>query len=452
MSIGILTKEEFIATLQHYLSASGPIQSAELLRGRKRQLETVEEAFASPGRNVFIYGDRGVGKTSLAQTAAHQHQSSDRDPIIVACDASTTFSNMVQSIANKILANPLGSNMRSTTKLKAGVPSVVSAEREMTSDRGGNTPLVTDINSAVLLLKHLSDGRRDKTVVVVDEFDLIRNEDDKVSIANLLKQVGDQKIDIQFIFCGIGKSLDTLLGAHGSAHRYIQEVKLEPLVYGPRLEIIEASASAFGVDIETRIKTRIAAVSDGFPHYVHLVCEKLYWEMFRDPQPCPAVTLEHYRNAIRSAIEAAQQRHRKAYEKATMKEAGDYEEILWAAANHSDLFQNNDVIYASYQKIMEMRGKQPVERAKFTPKLSSLKSPSCGRILTSPRRNWTEFQENMIRGYVRLRAEDQGIELAQECVPSKETSEVWMSKMESKTPRSTFRSKIPPGVFIRRKR
>jgi len=159
---------------------------------------------ASPGRNVFIYGDRGVGKTSLAQTAAHQHQSSDRDPIIVACDASTTFSNMVQSIANKILANPLGSNMRSTTKLKAGVPSVVSAEREMTSDRGGNTPLVTDINSAVLLLKHLSDGRRDKTVVVVDEFDLIRNEDDKVSIANLLKQVGDQKIDIQFIFCGIG--------------------------------------------------------------------------------------------------------------------------------------------------------------------------------------------------------------------------------------------------------
>ncbi|MGE5698886.1 MAG: hypothetical protein ACM31N_02320, partial [Deltaproteobacteria bacterium] len=177
-----------------------------------------------------------------------------------------------------------------------------------------------------------------------------------------------------------------------------------------------------------------------------------YWEMFRDPQPCPAVTLEHYRNAIRSAIEAAQQRHRKAYEKATMKEAGDYEEILWAAANHSDLFQNNDVIYASYQKIMEMRGKQPVERAKFTPKLSSLKSPSCGRILTSPRRNWTEFQENMIRGYVRLRAEDQGIELAQECVPSKETSEVWMSKMESKTPRSTFGSRIPPGVFIRRKR
>lgn len=443
MAIGNLTKDEFVSTLQHYLSPSGPIQSAELLRGRKKQMDTIEEAFAAPGRNVFIYGDRGVGKTSLAQTAAHQHQSSDRDPVIIACDAGTTFATMVQSIANKVLANPLGSNMKSTTKLKAGVPSIVSAERETTSDRGGNAPLITDINSAVLLLKHLSDGRRGETVVLVDEFDLIRNEEDKASIANLLKQVGDQKIDIRFIFCGIGKSLDTLLGAHGSAHRYIQEVKLDPLVFGPRFEIIETSAAAFGVDIDARIKTRIAAVSDGFPHYVHLVCEKVYWEMFRDSQPCPAVTLEHYKNAIRSAIESAELRHRKAYAKATMKEAGDYEEILWAAANHSDLFQNNDVIYESYQKIAESRGKQPLERTVFAKRLSGLKSPSCGRILTSPRQKWTEFQENMIRGYVRLRAEDQGVELAQECAPSRETTETWMRTMETKTRTKPFTSTPP---------
>ena len=35
-----------------------------------------------PGKHIFIYGDRGVGKTSLAQTAAFLQQSADSSPIL----------------------------------------------------------------------------------------------------------------------------------------------------------------------------------------------------------------------------------------------------------------------------------------------------------------------------------------------------------------------------------
>jgi hypothetical protein len=444
MSISNLTKDEFVARLQHYLSPSGPIQSTELLRGRQKQLDTIEEALASPGRNVFICGDRGVGKTSLAQTAASRHQASGKNPVMIACDANTSFFSIIHAIAQTIHANPLGGSNISTSKFKIDVR-VLSYEKQTTNDDGGIPP-VTDINSAVLLLKHLSDGQQGRTLVVVDEFDLMKKEEDKVNFANLLKQVGDQRVNIQFIFCGIGKSLDDLLGAHGSAHRYIQEIELKRLIFDPRYEIIDASAIALGINIGSRMRTRIAAISDGFPHYIHLVCEKLFWELFRDPKPCTDVSLDHYKEAIRSAIEAVQPELRKTYDKATLKDVDDYEEVLWAVANHSDLFQHNDAIYDSYLGIMKERGKDPVERTKFTAKLTSLKSSSFGRILVSKKRNWTEFRETVVRGYVRLRAEDQGVELAQDCTTSTKTNEVWMKKTSKPVPTGMYR-----GAFYRRK-
>src|SRR5580658_6640728 len=57
---------------------------------------------------------------------------------------------------------------------------------------------------------------------------------------------------------------------------------------------------------------------------------------------------------------------------------------------------------------------EPMERTAFTGKLQTLKSKSCGLILASDRRTFNRFRENILRGYVRLRAEDHGLELARD--------------------------------------
>lgn len=57
-----------IATrLNEVLTLSVRVRTPEKLFGWEKQLETIQLALHSPGRHVFIYGDRGVGKTSLAQ-------------------------------------------------------------------------------------------------------------------------------------------------------------------------------------------------------------------------------------------------------------------------------------------------------------------------------------------------------------------------------------------------
>jgi|ERR1017187_2153403 replication-associated recombination protein RarA len=74
--IKTLNREDFANLLHANLSPTSPIQSQEHLFGRSKQLQLIEQALCAPGRSIFIYGDRGVGKTSLAQTVAYSHQGS----------------------------------------------------------------------------------------------------------------------------------------------------------------------------------------------------------------------------------------------------------------------------------------------------------------------------------------------------------------------------------------
>ncbi|MEQ9151060.1 MAG: hypothetical protein RLO06_06170, partial [Parvibaculum sp.] len=64
---------------------SQPVKERELLYGRDRQVERTLESLDTPGRSVFMFGERGVGKTSLAQTSAYLFNSSDSDPILISC-------------------------------------------------------------------------------------------------------------------------------------------------------------------------------------------------------------------------------------------------------------------------------------------------------------------------------------------------------------------------------
>ena len=420
MSIPGITKDNFLRVLHEALSPSGPIQSIEHLFGREAQMREIDKALFSPGRQVFVYGDRGVGKTSLAQTAAFAHQSAEAEPLILGCSRNTTFYDLIETIARKILGLAPATKRSSTrsAKLRAIVLEVGAEEKREHTD----LPKISTFSAAVELLAELASRYPSKTLVVVDEFDVLR-ETEKELFADLIKQLGDQKLPVQFIICGIGESLDNLLGAHASCFRYVEGVPVPRLRFDARLEIIENSSAALAVTIPEPIRFRIASISDGFPHYVHLICEKLYWKLFEDDVPVNAATRDHYLAAIRDATKGIQQQLRRAYDKATMKDNDENQFVLWAAADHANLARHREDIFRSYVSIMEYLREKPLDQTDFYRQLATLKAPSCGCILKSQSResrNWYLFTESIIRGYVRLRAEENGIALATEHTGSDE--------------------------------
>src|SRR5881296_2717329 len=100
MSIPNITEDDLRKVLAENLTPSDTIRTPERLFGRDKNLRTIDRALNSPGRQIFIYGDRGVGKTSLALTAAYLHTHSEAAPIHVMCGTTSTFSQVMHAIGN----------------------------------------------------------------------------------------------------------------------------------------------------------------------------------------------------------------------------------------------------------------------------------------------------------------------------------------------------------------
>lgn len=99
MAIQGYDRHQFGEKLNSLVFPSQPIDSIEHLFGRTKELDRIEKALYAPGRHVFVYGDRGVGKSSLAATAANQYQSSDSKYIDVSCAPDATLKSIIVSIA-----------------------------------------------------------------------------------------------------------------------------------------------------------------------------------------------------------------------------------------------------------------------------------------------------------------------------------------------------------------
>ena len=416
MAVGTYMEDDFGRKLNSVLSPSRPIQSVEYLKGREEQLDTIKQALFAPGRHVFICGDRGVGKSSLAATAAHQYQSADNQPIFVSGSPDATFRTIVANIANRALGRSRVEAIKTHSSrsfewrgLKWGAGVEISTLDIATQ--------IQSVGDAVELLRQVAGQYADKPIVVLDEFDTIPEQVERSKFAALLKQVGDQDVNLKFIFTGIGSSLDELLGAHQSAYRQLETVPLLKLTWEARREIVVRAAEAFDLDVDDNVNWRIAAVSDGYPHYVHLIAEKMLWEAFTDENPVDTLGRDHYQMGLRRAIGSISAELKKPYEQAVISREEGYAAVVWSTADGEDLLRPLEEMYEAYKVIVQKLGNgNELDRARFGEYVRKLKGEPYGQILeqVKGRKGWYTYREKMLRGFVRMQAEANGIQLVGE--------------------------------------
>jgi len=406
-----ITEEEFGRILGEVFSPARAITSIEFLKGRQTNLKEISRAFTSPGRHAFVYGDRGVGKTSLALTSAQIHQSSDANPICVSCDSETTLFTLIKNVATTALARQTFQVERiiSTAGFSFNFFSG-SKQKEIMS---GMPPEIESMNECVDVIRMLPYFHSRSPVVVIDEFDRIKNKKTRRQFAEFLKKVSDSQCDSKFIICGIATTLDELIDEHLSVARNLASIELKRLSHDGRWEIIDDAAARIGVKISKDMNVRIGQISDGFPHYIHLIGEKLLWAIYDDPELVTTARKRHFDNGVAAAVKEAEALPRVAYQKATEKYTDDYKEVLWALADGPHLRrQTTDTFTKSYLPIMSRRdGRTVLDKAKFSNRLNRLKTESHGKILTASGQGWYEYTDNIVRGYVRLKAQQENVEI-----------------------------------------
>jgi Cdc6-like AAA superfamily ATPase len=178
MTISGFSKDAFGLRLNEVVFPSRPIRSVQHLMGRNDELEIIDQALYQAGRHIFIFGDRGVGKSSLGATAAYQYQSSDAEPIFVSGSIDDTFKTIVANIANQAL----GRSKLEITKRQENVglewrglkwsSGVEISAMEIASQ-------IQSVGDATELLKQVAAKHSEKPIVVIDEFDAIQNVDER---------------------------------------------------------------------------------------------------------------------------------------------------------------------------------------------------------------------------------------------------------------------------------
>ena len=422
--IKVHNETEFVNILKENIKPAQPIESADLLQGRAPILRDISRTLASPGMHVFVYGERGVGKTSIALTAARAATSGTIP--YVGCDENTTVFSLVHDICETLLDQKLlrrGTDLSGTAGLNVGL---FKAEASLKGSPGFQIPReLVSINQATNLLEEAARQRTNEHIVVIDEMDRTINPDFHKGFADLLKRIHDRRVSIRFIMCGVGKNLDAIIGSHLSASRAIAPFEISRISHDARWQIVEHAANKLGFAVGREHIIRMSQISDGYPYYVHLIAQFLFWEIFDHREESTSSSSEDFQNAVAKALEKSEAPLRRAYNFAIQKTTNstDYEEALWAVAEGTYFErQIKDIYEKSYLNIFEQRRsqipftkregdftKESLDISAFRRRLYSLCSAKHGSILEKKPNSWYAFKENVIRGYVRLAAQRRDI-------------------------------------------
>ena len=169
-----------------------PIQSIGLFFGRQKEIQKIIEQINTPGQHSLLYGDRGVGKSSLANIATELLISRliKGQLFQKRCDSKDTFLSILEEPLAKC---GIELTLETTTNShkqggRAGLK-VPIAEAGINSERKTTQTFVPKEITPSTAAKLLADL---EGLLYIDEADRIKNSEDKILIAELIKLLSDK--------------------------------------------------------------------------------------------------------------------------------------------------------------------------------------------------------------------------------------------------------------------
>ena len=376
---------------------AAPIDQRALFAGRTEQVRQVVDCIGQPGQHAVIYGERGVGKTSLANVLHEFLQPVGNHWLVVRtnCDSADDFS----STWRKVLAE-------------------IDLRRETAGTGLRPASQTQDVQASELLPEPIrpNDIRRllirldAHAIIILDEFDRLPREAVPL-VADTIKTLSDTATPATLILVGVADSVDELVIEHASIERAIVQVRMPRMSADELVEIVLRGLGSVEMAIERPALELVASLSQGLPHYTHLLglhAARQAIDMRR-----PQVTRDDVRAAISSAVHRAQESIQFAHHTATLSPRPDnlYKQVLLACAlapsDERGFFAAADV-RTPMAAIMKRR----YEISAFSQHLNNFCDPSRGAILqrTGTRRRYRfRFSNPLMQPYVIMRGLDSNL-------------------------------------------
>lgn len=276
---------------------SAPIAVAELFAGRQEQAAKIVDAIGERGRHVILYGERGVGKSSMAQIIPYFIPRGPQQirHIRVQAFPGDTFSVVARRIFQKIHIEGDFGEGHKAYNASDFYPDNVTIDHflaEMSYFRESEIP-----------------------IIVIDEFNEIDDSSTSVIMSNIIKALSDSGSNVTILIVGVADSVTDLIAGHESIERCAEQIHMPRMPVAERREVLAKRLAQLGMTISGDAKWKIINLSKGLPAYVHSLGKFGVFSALSSHRL--NVTELDVDSAIAQVIGSAQQTLKDAYEAAT---------------------------------------------------------------------------------------------------------------------------------------
>ncbi len=281
----------------------------ELYAGRSSEAHRLMEAVRDPAKHILLYGERGIGKTSISNIFWTKHDKFHQPIIVVRVQAYPLddFSSLWLRVLEEldIVAKQYCKELQSDFKYVS--PDIV--RREFQKLRRNLIP-----------------------IIIIDEFDQLRAEEARELTANLLKSLHDNGINVTILLIGVADNVEELIANHRSLRRVLSLVKLERMSGLDLNEILDRRLQLTPLSLTGEARSAIVGLSCGLPYYVQTLGKFAAQNAIRDHRI--RVRLEDLNAAIEKFLIESGESFSEAYQKATeSRQVGNiFEEVILASA------------------------------------------------------------------------------------------------------------------------
>jgi energy-coupling factor transporter ATP-binding protein EcfA2 len=379
-------------------SPAAPIDERDLFAGRGTQIRKMLEAVNERGKHAVLFGERGVGKTSLAKVFSAMFPRTFRSILAVReqVDPSDDFSSIWRKVFKDLHVRMANADADAQyTPLAKEYPGVIQPDdvrREFQEIFGTN----------------------DIPIIVIDEFDKSReSQDGKIHelMANTIKHLSDYSVNATIILVGVADDINDLIGEHPSITRCLEQIPMPRMQQDEIRQILDSRVGRLGMKMHGDAYFKVVELSRGLPSYAHLL--GLYATQSAIERRSLAIVETDVDAAIARALEKSQESTQADYNHAVHSNRSDglHRQVLLACAlakpDERGLFSPNSVC-APLSDIL----RRPVTIANFQQHLQMFITEERGSVLVRKGRERAykfRFRDPMMQPYVIMKGIDEGL-------------------------------------------
>lgn len=223
-----------------------PIDEVALFAGRQSQIQKLRDTLSSKGRHAVVFGERGVGKTSLVSIFHLGHAKTSRiHRVYVQCNKHDEFSHIWAKAFKRIKFQ--------------------TEEGPIFGDQ-----IVSEVRTAddvEIVMSYF--GPNDLPVVVFDEFDRVSSENARLLMSETIKQLSNSPIPGMVILVGVADSVVQLVHEHASISRALVQVQMPRMNTEELREIVARRLQRTPLTISDDALWRVTYLASGLPFYAH---------------------------------------------------------------------------------------------------------------------------------------------------------------------------------------